>query len=103
MTALLHRRGLAVSHHFVDRLMRGLAPNGVRSSKKVSTTMPDPTDNPHGPASGPSRAGLHRPGPEPTVGRGLHLVGSVPCGLHMTAMLLGTGQPEPLLLREGGS
>jgi putative transposase len=42
MTALLRRRGLAVSHHTVDRLMRDLGLNGVRRGKKVRTTVADP-------------------------------------------------------------
>ena len=42
MTALLRRRGLLVSHHTVDRLMRDLGLNGVRRGKKVRTTVPDP-------------------------------------------------------------
>ena len=42
MTALLRRRGLLVSHHTVDRLMRDLGLNGVRRGKKVRKTVPDP-------------------------------------------------------------
>ena len=46
MTALLRRRGLTVSHHTVDRLMRDLGLNGVRRGKKVRTTVPDPDAKP---------------------------------------------------------
>ncbi len=42
MTALLRRKGLAVSHHTVDRLMRDLGLNGLRRSRKHRTTTPDP-------------------------------------------------------------
>lgn len=42
MTALLRRKGLAVSHHTVDRLMRDLSMNGLRRSRKHRTTIPDP-------------------------------------------------------------
>ena len=46
MTALLRRRGLLVSHHTVDRLMRDLGLNGVRRGRKVRTTVPDPNAKP---------------------------------------------------------
>jgi transposase InsO family protein len=43
MTALLRRRGLAVAHCTVDRLMRELGMNGVRRGKAPRTTSLTPT------------------------------------------------------------
>jgi hypothetical protein len=40
MTALLRRRGLAVAHCTVDRLMRELGMQGVRRGKTPRTTIP---------------------------------------------------------------
>lgn len=40
MVAHLRRRGLAVAHCTVDRLMRAEGMNGVRRAKKVRTTVP---------------------------------------------------------------
>ena len=42
MTAHLRRRGLTVSHHTVDRLMRDLGLQGVRRGKRLRTTVADP-------------------------------------------------------------
>ena len=49
----------------VARLMRAAGIEGVRRTKRVRTTKPDPGG---ATASGPGRAGLHRHRPQPAVG-----------------------------------
>jgi len=70
MTALLRRRGLAVSKRRVDRLMRQLGIGGLVRGKRVRTTIPDRNAQR---CAGPAGAGLLRRGTQSALGRGLHV------------------------------